>query len=154
MIGPEPPKAVALPTRPPTDNPQPGKWQFLASARSSQVWDDQKAYSVYSDGAFDLSKARWMRITFGPSRAGTKFLLRLLPKGADFNKPIGVRWEPISIPASSVVELPLKAKEFGLTPQKMGQLVQIAILSGDNAWGRSLGQDASSHAYFEKIEVQ
>ena len=130
------------------------EWRFVANALSSQTWTDGKAYTVYAEGRFDFSEAQWMRIVFEPSQAGTQFLLRLVPMGANPDKQIGLRWELVEIPADGIVLLPLKAAEFGFTPAEMRQLEQVAILSGDNAWNKPLGQDASKRAIFEKIEIR
>jgi hypothetical protein len=137
--------------------PQPNEWRPIGNALSSHCQEKDGNYVCHVDGNFDLCKARWVRITFAPNQAGKKFVLRLVPEGADFDKPIGVRWELIQIPANEDVvqlQLPLKAEAFGLKPEQMGKLVQIGVLSGDNAWGRPLQQDASKQASFERIEVQ
>jgi len=130
------------------------EWRIIAYALSSQSWSDGKSYSVFTEGRFDLSKDSFIRITFAPSQAGTKFFLRLLPKGANPSQPVGVRWEKITIPGDGMVKLNLKASEFGLTPKDMSQLVQISIHSGTNAWNRSLEQDADKQAHFQQIEAQ
>ena len=146
--------APAPPFHPPSLEALSLQWQTIAHAPLSETWSNEKAYSRYVDGRFNLATAKRMRIVFAPSQAGTKFLLRLVPMGAEFDRPIGVRWEPIHIPADGIVTLPLKAADFGLTADEMAQLVQIAIISGDNAWGRSLGQEADKRADFETIEVR
>jgi len=126
-------------------------WQVIAD--SSKTWTDGKAYVAYVDGRFNLSSADFIRITFEPNQANTKFLLRLVPQKAASGKPIGIRWTAVSIPPSGVVTIPLQAEEFGLTPADMRRLTQMAILSGGKAWNRSLGQDAKKHADFKKIEI-
>jgi hypothetical protein len=35
----------------------------------------------------------------------------------------------------------------------MAGIIQIAALSGDSAWGQSIGQNASKHAVFTKVEI-
>jgi|GEM_PF-3420258 len=127
-------------------------WQVIAMSPNDS-WSDGKAYSAYTDGVFDLSRSRSIRLTFDSSQAGTKFRLRLVPANADLNKPSGVRWEMESIPSDGIVTLPLKAEDFGLKREDMRQLIQIAVLSGDNAWNSPMKQGADMQAVFHKIEV-
>jgi len=130
------------------------EWQAIGNTLSSQTWTDGKAYSVYIEGNFDFSQARFMRLTFESNQAGTQFLLRLVPEGADLDSMVGVRWSLLRIPAEGVVEVPLKASAFGLKPADMSRLMHIAILSGNNAWERPLGQDAKARATFQQIEIR
>jgi len=126
-------------------------WQVIAMS-PSEVWSDGKAYSAYANGEFDLSLSRSIRLTFDSSQAGTKFRLRLAPSSADLNEPSGVRWEMVSIPSNGIVTLPLKPEDFRLKREDMRQLIQIAVLSGDNAWNRPTMQGADKQAVFFKIE--
>jgi len=152
VAAPKPPAKVS-PAKPSAAKPSPeGTWQTLAT--SSRSWSGGKDCSSYVDGKFDLSKAQWIRVTFEASQAGTKFFLRLLPEGGSPGQSVGVLWEALIIPADGVVVLPLKPKDFGLTPEKLSHLVQISVHSGEHAWGRPLGQEASKCAQFKKIEIQ
>jgi|GEM_PF-3027496 len=136
----------------PAPPPKPAElWQLIADAPSIRTGSDEEAYWVYAVGQFDLSEAHSMRLSFAPSQAGTKFLLRLVPMGSGFS---GLHSEIFSIPASGIVEVPLKAAAFGLKPANMRQLKEIAVISGSHAWGRSLEQPADKRADFKKIEVQ
>jgi hypothetical protein len=127
-------------------------WQVIAMS-PSEVWSDGRAYSAYANGEFNLSRVRSIRLTFDSIQAGIKFRLRLAPASADLNEPSGVRWEMVSIPSNGIVTLPLKPEDFSLKREDMRQLIQIAVLSGDNAWNRHTMQGTDMQAVFHKIEV-
>jgi len=129
-------------------------WRVLPNTLPPQTWTNEEAYSMYVDGWFNLSTDSFIRITFDAEQVGTKFFLRLLPQDANTDQPVGVRREILRIPESAVLTLHLKASKFGLTPQAMGQLTQVSVHSGSNAWSRPLEQDADKHARFQKIETQ
>jgi len=161
LLPPHLPKEPPPPPPPPPDTPLVEKtppnateWRVIATELLSQTNTDGKHYTRYQEGEFDLSKDRFIRITFEPSQAGIHFLLRLVHKDANPDKSAGTRGELIRIPKNGIVTLPLSAKEFGLTPEKMRQLSQIAVISGSQAWEISLKQHASKQAVFKKIETQ
>jgi len=155
-----PPPPIIPPTAPPLGAvlppaPDAPGWHLIAHRFSREAWEEGGAYAVYTKEGerFDLSKAQWIRVTFEASQAGTKFFLRLLPKGEIPDASTGVYKEVLSIPAEGVVVLPLKPTDFLLKPADLHQLIQISVHSGDNAWGEPLGQEPSKRAKFEKIEV-
>lgn len=135
------------------DRPAQAGWQTLSQGPRSAPWTDGRAFSVWEDGDFNFSRVRTIRLTFSPNQAGTKFRLRLLPEGASPNQPTGLRQEILTIPANGVVILPFDPAEFALDLRAVRAIIQLNVLSGDNTWNSSLGQPASRHAIFNRIEV-
>ena len=114
-------------------------------------WTDGSSFSVWKDGAFDLTNVESLRITFPSLQAGVKFYVRLLPEGIRPDLPIGLSRKFHTIPQDGVVIVPIS--EFEFSKVQLSNISQISIHSGISAWHCPLNQGPMSHAVFEKIEL-
>jgi len=72
----------------------------------------------------DFKKGERLRLAIGGS--ATKVIVRLLPKGADPNTPIGVIPAPYTVPQSRFIEL--------VVPNDAATVEQISVHGGPSPW--------------------
>jgi len=144
-------QAQSTPQTPAVAAPQEAT-EVLASHANGPYVGTMGDYAVWADGQFNLPSGTKIRITFPRDQAGTKFRLRLLPESGSPDQPVGVNRTPITIPADGIVEVTIRASDFGLSETELQNLKQISVHSGANGFG-SLGQGADKRAAFQKIET-
>ncbi len=123
----------------------------VIAAQPSGMWSEDRAFSCYIDGDFDLTKYDTLRIAFDSTLAGTHFYVRLLPKGQSYNSKKGLSNEKYTIPENGIIDIPVAESQLGL--EELASIIQISVHSGMEAWGRDLGQSKTDQAIFKRIEA-
>ena len=73
----------------------------------------------------DFAKGEHLKLLIGGS--ADKILVRLLPRGASPDMPVGIIGGAINVPKSRIVEVTI--------PEDRRQVIQISVHGGPNPWG-------------------
>ncbi|MCA9398181.1 MAG: hypothetical protein KC618_00415, partial [Candidatus Omnitrophica bacterium] len=136
-----------------------GVWDPIYSREHTYEGQQLRAFAASKKGKYDFSKSsgnRYLWLTFDKKYSGVKIRVRLLPKGADENIPVGVYEGAHTIGKDGVVLVDLR--DAPLTQKQLRNIEKVTIHSGEVAWWKVLNDQHTAktlniYAVPEKIEV-